>query len=423
MTVWRPSPVEIRRGILALVVALYYGALCWHPGWMRLLGVDHFGVWFLDTHALLAASDAHALGMNPNVTNPLDFFHQPHVYSNWWFALHWFGLDRIDHFWLGATLGFVFLLVAILQVGVRTNRELFLSAVTLTAPSIVLGFNRGNADLFIFIILAAAVPCLLSSRAVVRWSVLAVILFATGLKFYPVLAGFILLGTDRTRREKLAQVTVFLVLLLLLAIQQWSAVERYTAAEAPSGLFTFGAGAIAQLLDVPGGTGNIVAAVIAIGSTIFWWRVAPSYSIPEERKADFLKFILGAALLTGCYLLTMNYAYRRVFAIFMTPFLWWTWGAPYLGPVWFRHVSRVTGFLLIALLWLDGFACLGINLFTNLSQAQITTLSDRWMLAQQPFVAAVRIGLLAFLVPFVRDSIRAMRFPPPSGAAAAGDST
>jgi hypothetical protein len=399
-----------RRGILALVVAAYYLTICWHPGWMNLFGVDHLGVWFLDTHALLAASDAHALGLDPADRNPLDFFHQPHVYSDWWFALRHLGLTRIDHVWLGAVLGFVFLGVALLQVAVETNKQLFLSFVALTSPSVVLGFNRGNADLLVFIVLAAVVPCLLSPRGWLRWASLAIVVFAAGLKFYPVLAGLVFLAPTRARRETLFQLGAFAALVAALAVNQWEDLRRYFAEDAvPDGIFTFGANMLVKTVGLPEWASTPFWLIVICAATIFWWRIAPSYQVPAERRADHLKFIIGATLLTGCYFLTVNYAYRRVFAILMVPFLGWAWGAPYYWPVWFRRLGRATGFLLVALMWLDGFVCLVINLFTNLSEEEALTITDQWMAAQQPFVAFVRIGLLAFLVPFVRDSLRALR--------------
>lgn len=409
------SKTEIfRRALLTAIVAVYFGVVCWNPGWMTLLGIDHFGIWFLDTHALLAASDAHVLGLDPMDPNPLDFFHQPHVYSHWWFALSSLSLTRADYWWVGGLLGFAFIAVALLQVGVRSTREFAVSALTLTAPCMVLGFNRGNADLLIFIILAGVVPCLLSPHLAVRCIGLALILAATGLKFYPALAGLVLFAVNRSRREILVQLVAFTTLLVLLAVHQAEDLQRYVSAEGePEGFFTFGFGMMVKSLPLPDVGGTILAFAIPVGLAILWWRVAPVCEIPASRRADYLTFIMGAALLTGCYFITINYAYRRVFAIFTVPFLFWAWNAP-LWPAWYRHLGRITAILLIGLLWLDGLLCLAINLFAHLSAAEVERLTTRLMLAQQPFVAAARVGLLAFLVPFVRDSFRFLSSIPPA---------
>lgn len=408
------SKAEVyHRALLTAIVAGYFSIVCWVPAWMALLGIDHFGIWFLDTHALLAASDAHALGLNPMDPNPLDFFHQPHVYSHWWFALHSLSLTRADYWWLGGLLGFAFLAVALLKLKVRNGTELVVSALVLTAPCMVLGFNRGNADLLVFIILAGVVPCLGSPHAAIRWLGLGLILAATGLKFYPALAGLVLLASNRPRGEILAQLVTFTFLLVLLAMHQADDLQRYVSVEGtPEGLFTFGAELMAKSLPLPYPAAVMVTFAVPIALAALWWRVAPSAEVPASHRGDYLAFILGAALLTGCYFVTINYAYRRVFSIFTVPFLFWAWNAP-SWPRWFRLLGRITGVLMIALLWSDGLLCLAINLFVHGSPAEVDQLTARVVQAQQLFVAATRIGLLAFLVPFVRDAFRFLSHPPP----------
>jgi hypothetical protein len=400
------TPQYVRRALLTGFVAVYYGVFCWWPELMGPFGVDRLGFWFLDMHALLAASDAHALGLDPYRHNPFDHYQQPHVYSDWWFGLHSLGLSRVDHVWLGALLGLVFLGVAVLQVRVRTNREMLFSAAALTAPSVLLGFNRGNADLLIFIMLAATVPCLLSAHRAVRWLALATVLIATGLKFYPVVGAVVLLFPTRSRREILWQVFAFSALLALLVFDQAENLRHYAAGNTrPEGFFTFGAAISAQLFAAPGWITTAIAVPLGIGVVVFWWRNAPKLTIAEEDRADYLRFILGAVLLTACYFVTINYAYRRVFAIFMVPFLWTAWHATD-WPIWFRRLGRINGILLVTLMWLDGLICLGINLVLPLRPGELLVWTDWLMLVQQPLVAVVRIVLLGFLVAFVRDALR-----------------
>jgi hypothetical protein len=140
--------------LFAACTAAYFGFCSWNVLWMARLGVPNWGVWFLDLRTVLAASDAHALGLDPRVHNPLDYFHSPHVYSDWWFFLDRVGLDRNDYVWLGAGLVFVFLLSAIVQLRARSVGEVALSIAVLCSPPVLLGFNRGNLDLFIFLVLS-----------------------------------------------------------------------------------------------------------------------------------------------------------------------------------------------------------------------------------------------------------------------------
>src|SRR4051812_29024373 len=70
--------------------------------------LDH-GRWFLDSYAVLAASDAQHVGLDPNAANPLDLFQRSHKYSDWWFGLGKLGLTRQDNFLVGGiwVLGFL----------------------------------------------------------------------------------------------------------------------------------------------------------------------------------------------------------------------------------------------------------------------------------------------------------------------------
>jgi hypothetical protein len=190
-------------------------------------------------------------------------------------------------------------------------------------------------------------------------------------------------------------------------------VRHYAAHELdPTGFFTFGAGISAQLLSMPAWMTPVVAGLVVLGASVYWWRKAPQWTIPSAEHADYLRFLLGAVLLTLCYFLTINYAYRRVFAIFMMPFLWSAWSQAW-WPSWFRRLGRITGALLMATMWIDGIFCLAINLFSSLAPDELEVWTNRLMLAEQPLVAATRVGLLGFLVPFIRDSLRALIATPP----------
>jgi hypothetical protein len=97
------------RWILAVVAAAYFSAFGFFPAAFRYLGVNHFGVWFLDSFALLASNDALARGLDPYAINPLDYFHRPHVYSPWWLHLGDLGLTRADNLRVGLVMAGVFL--------------------------------------------------------------------------------------------------------------------------------------------------------------------------------------------------------------------------------------------------------------------------------------------------------------------------
>ena len=104
---------SLRIGLLGMVTLYYWAAFFWHPVWLRHIGIIQYKGWFLDAFALLASSDAAAMGLDPYAPNPLDYFHRAHVYSHWWLHLHDLGLTRSDVVWVGASLGGAFLLTAL----------------------------------------------------------------------------------------------------------------------------------------------------------------------------------------------------------------------------------------------------------------------------------------------------------------------
>jgi len=395
----------LRRGVLAILITAIYTTLCWRPEWMTLAGIDYMGRWFIDTHACLSAGDAVAAGLNPYIDNPLDMMRRPHRYSDWWFALHSLGLTRADDVWLGAIWGLSFLVVALFQVRVRTIGELAWSAAFLVSPPFVFGFNRGNPDLLVVIVLSVTVPCLLALNRAVRWLAPASIFIAAGLKFYPFTAALVLLRPGRSRREVWMMLAAFAVLTLWFIYDQRESFRYFvTDPPRPSGFFTFGVGSVAQALQLSSRMMTALLMIVFAATAVGSWRAMPEWIPSPAVEAEYLRFVLGAILLLGCYAAGVNFGYRLVLAVWMAPFLWTMWRAEDL-PATCRSVGRVVGVLLMGFLWIDGASCLLINLSGPRPQTQIDHWMDNIMLAQQPFVAALMLGLVWLLVPFVRRGL------------------
>ncbi|HVU32598.1 MAG TPA: hypothetical protein VHE61_04140, partial [Opitutaceae bacterium] len=336
------SPFRFHRAVLAVIVAAWYALLFRRPEWMAQMGIGTAGAWFVDTRAVLAASDAHALGISPHAHNPLDPFNQPHLYPSWWFGLHALHLTSADTVLVGAVLVLLFLVVALLQVRVRSAGEVVWSALILGAPPVVLACNRANADLLVFVALSALVPCLTARRAAVRWLSPLVVLAGTGMKLYPAIAAVLLLAPTRPRRERLAQFATAAVLLTAFIVSEADVISRYAEFPRPEGFFTFGAAAGPQLFGVsnPAITGLTVA--LMVGAVALWWRPTAGWAIPLAEHRDHLRFILATIVLVGCYVVTVNYLYRLIFAIWMAPFLWTAMTAP-TNRGGMRGLARLTG--------------------------------------------------------------------------------
>ena len=106
-----------------VIPAVYFASFAFYPGLFLIVGVNHYGVWFLDSFAILASNDALARGLDPYGPNALDYFNRPHVYSHWWLGLGKLGLTRADNFWLGLSLVVAFLATVAARLRPREPRE------------------------------------------------------------------------------------------------------------------------------------------------------------------------------------------------------------------------------------------------------------------------------------------------------------
>src|SRR5450755_3226722 len=107
------SPNSTRwRLIFAAGLAVGFAVFVLFPQIQRKLNFNDYGLWFLDSYAVLAASDTALAGGNPEQPMVLDFLHRTHKYSDWWYALGHLGLSRADNFLVGGSWVVAFVLSA-----------------------------------------------------------------------------------------------------------------------------------------------------------------------------------------------------------------------------------------------------------------------------------------------------------------------
>lgn len=359
-----PSPAGARGTPYALLLALVTTLLCaccwWYPSVLTLIGVGHGGVWFRDTLAVLAAIEAHRQGLDP-FAKAVSLGN--HNYSHWWFWLEATGLTRRDTLVAGLVVSGSGLAAGWWVARPRSGAELgWMLAVFCSAP-LLLGLNRGNVDVLLFALLALSVPAILSRHRLWRIAgAAALIALATGLKYYP-LAAFPLLLAIRPGRDRQLALGLGAILLALTAWSVAPDIARYAGVVDHEGFYVFGAPLVAHRLGLPTievlGLG--VGALGVIGLQLARSRALKDWSVPEALKADYLFFILGALILTACFLLTVNYAYRWIFALGMMPFLCRVAAdRPAL-----RRLAAVTRALLVVQLWFEVPVIVALNLIPH----------------------------------------------------------
>ncbi len=381
------------------------------PRTRAMLGLFDHGRWFLDSYIVLAASDAAREGLNPEAPNPYDVFHRPHSYSDWWFGLGKLGLTRGDNFLVGGVWVLAFLGAVFLTVRPRQLSEVLWLVLLLGSPPVMLAVMRANNDLVIFAVLAVA---LLALRVDSGWRLafaLAAVGLAIGLKFYPVAAGFVFLLL-RPPRRMLSMVGLATLVAATILASVWSQLQRGTFRLEPE-IYTMGAQIWLRDLGLTGRPVTFIIALVLLGTAaaVAVWRgwtsgLARENAAPGSRQA----MTMGAAMLVFCFLGTINFGYRWIFALWLAPWLWHH-----------RQVSaaaRILVGLLPIILWHDSFLCLATSLwFPNLRPEQYDHIFLLWRLATQPLTWLAMIFLTGWLFELALAGWRDVRreFYPPAG--------
>ena len=363
------QPVSYRAALVVLVLATYAVLVMW-PDVMIPLGIGlPDDRWFIDIYALLASSDAFALGLDPFKPNPLDWLHVPHWYSDWWFWLHNLGLGRADAPWMGVLIGGSYVTAALALVRPRDFAEMLTGWLVIAGPVAMLGVNRANPDLLIFAVFTG-LAWLLTSRSRARWLLGGpLIACMTGLKFYPLAGALALPFAPRVRKEIWASLGLMAGLTVLLALGLYDDVRRVaTLIEAPREFYAFGGAQLFILAGLSQAYALLVTVGVGAALALTWWKWTPERpaKLPDR---EVVAFVLGAATIIGCFIIGVGYSYRLVFAVLMLPLLGTLRLQPSSAVIRRLTLAGLAGILIMV--WYDGLFCLGWNL-------TLGTIAQRW---------------------------------------------
>jgi len=372
-------------GALFVAVATGYLAAVHFPQILALLGLNTDGRWFIDSAAILAAADAVRAGADPWLPNPLDIYGRPHCYSGWWLGLAATGLTRDHNFFFGSLWVAAFLVSAFFLLRPASFTSAAVFAAALLSPPVLLAVNRANNDLVVFAVLVTGLGWLKQDTAPRDGAFAGAVAIATGLKFYPIVAAAAFLLRKPTPRAW--RLTLLAGLAGALAMATSSVDRAIGTMPVPGGLHTFGATIALDLLGLPGIPARAGAALflagLAAACALLGWGPRPPR--PFQAGPAQFAYVTGVALLTGCFLVTGNYAYRLIFALLLIPHL----ASPASG-----RGGRATLGLLLAVLWLDGLYCLVHNASLGPRPAADIAAGDAlWLTATQP-VAWITVALL-----------------------------
>ncbi|MEO5959076.1 MAG: hypothetical protein ABIR80_08160, partial [Opitutaceae bacterium] len=343
--------------------------------------------------------------------NPLDPLGRPHVYTHWWLHLRDLGLTRAHNVWVGFALGGAFFAMAVARLRPASGGQLVWYLALLGSPPVILALNRANNDLVVFLLLAAVVPCLLSPQRWVRMAAVVPIAIATGLKFYPAAAAFVLLYGDGSREVRGRLLLAGLVLAVV-GVDLIPDLKRFGGfGFKAGGLTSFGSANLLEFFGVHGLPALLTGVAFTASVMAVCWRLKlfSGWTIAPGDRAAWLSFVLGAVLLTACFFTGTNFAYRWIFALWLAPLLWTLPRDP-RAPVAVRRWATVTAGLLIVVIWADPLASSALYaVHKSLPPGTVVRWANKFILLEQPLVWAFFAGLIGLLAHFARDGWRILR--------------
>lgn len=333
---------------LAALGALGFSVLLQHDRLWDFWGVQPMRPPYVDLVAVLSAGEAHARGLDVYHRNPLDPYGRPHVYGPAWLWTGKLGLVTEDAWWVGTALAAVFLAAAALLFAPRNAREALSALPLLLSPPLVLGLERGNNDLVVFLLLLGAAACVAQPARAGGLLAAAQLVLAAALKFYPLACVAALLARRGPWRHRIALTVGAVLAFALVAWWQRAGIARALAlAPQPKTIFAYGLPVLHYLWTfLPTERGWIVPGFLAavVPGAIWLWRTRGALTevLPlfGWRTAATLG---GVAAWLLCFVLVPSYPYRIALLL------------PAAAVAWPAADARVRafGWLLVAGCWIS----------------------------------------------------------------------
>src|ERR1017187_9852568 len=334
-SIWRAprigsGTVIVSTIVIVLFVLLYFGNwVGWDLTW-RSFGVVPLHPKFFDTHAVTDHAACTAKGFDAYVLNPCDSI-TPFNYPPIWLWLGNLGIDGSDSAWLAVlmTIAALGVLVALLQG--RSVWNGVLASLAILSPSMMMGIERGNIDLFILALVGGAALIFAEHRLVRMAAGVALIVLAVVLKLHPVFC--VALAARFSRRTFLFALTLAAVSLIYFAIiADYLPVIRHNTLS--TSLLSYGYKVpflgLDKLLAEVGrpmtGLSNtwvpttavILTLILAAAIALCAFRRGSSHCTVANGVAG-TAFLLGAGIYCGSFMLGTNFTYRLLFLLLCLP--------------------------------------------------------------------------------------------------------
>jgi hypothetical protein len=354
------------RLVVVAVLACYFGLLI--GGW----AVNGVAPWprfrvasaqptFLDLRSITTGWECTRKGIDALPLNPCDPRQRPANYPRIWLKLSFLGLGSSSTVPLGIATAVLFFLAVLMLIGPIGVGEALVYLAALLSPSVMLGVERGNADLLVFVVVVVSLVVFRGRRLLVRGISHALLLAAAILKLFPVFA-FVVVARQE-RRIALVAGSIMAALFALDVALTWHdirtiysvvpklSIASYGYAVGPDAVRAWLAAHVSSLdfLARSGARYAVDAAFLALALAAAVNFARHGRRDPTPGDVRLVAFCAGAAIYAGTFLIGHNFDYRLCFLLLTVPqLLVWSGEARPAVPG-----PRTALAVMIATLWLS----------------------------------------------------------------------
>jgi len=311
----------------SLIIVLFF-QIGYARTW-QLWGVPTFTPPFLDFRLLPGTAETLARGLDPTVQNPGDPLGRLFNYPKTWYVFFYTGLRQDDTVGIVVAGLVLFFICVFAFPGKMRIGDVPLLLGLAFSPAAMLLYERGNVDIFVFILCTG----ILISSAWRRTSALMLVLTGAFFKIFPLLTVAVFLKESPKRffaltGSAISAFGVYLILFHGTLSAAWLLTQReadmsyganvllthYKPALTTSLFNLASSSKIEKLLD----SAPYLAALVVLACCLLYGvRNRETAVVDDQRNLD--AFRIGAAIYVGTFLLGNNFDYRLVFVLFIVP--------------------------------------------------------------------------------------------------------
>jgi hypothetical protein len=275
---------------------------------------------FTDLRLLPGSAESYRAGFNPIYDNPGDPLGRHFNYPFAWYFVFYTGIKQEDTIWIGGLLALGYLLCSWVFSRRVGPVAACLMAIVLFSPASMLAVERGNVDLFIFILCTLAL-LFLESRT---WAAVVILMIASFLKLFPIFGLVIFLFENRTRFWKI--LLFALVIFLGYAVLTYSNISASFAYTEKGAELSYGVNVIPLYLEQQLHSKQLfnlltpIFSFAGLGLCLFaFYLGSKSGPLDVTESRHLAAYRLGAMTYIGTFFIGNNWDYRLIFLLFAVP--------------------------------------------------------------------------------------------------------